>query len=107
METFSNGKDLFYAEKHSFILFTLYLTVVLLKISPNAQRAGSVIQDLGSWNFFFANNGLGGFLGPNRKVFHHGTLCEHFQGVVIAFRSWPGVKMGLKLGEKLIQFFCP
>ena len=46
-------------------------------------------------------------MGPNWKVFHHGTLCEHFQGVVIAFRSWPGVKMGLKSGEKLIKKFCP
>ena len=57
---------------------------------------------MGLENVFFGNNGLGGFLGPNWKVFHHGTLCEHFQGVVIAFRSWPGVKMGLKSGEKLI-----
>ena len=47
---------------------------------------------------FFANNGLGGFLGPNWKVFHHGTLCEHFQGVVIAFRSWPGGENGAKIG---------
>ena len=98
METFSNGKDLFYAEKHSFILFTLYLTVVLLKISPNAQRAGSVIQDLGSWNFFFANNGLGGFLGPNWKVFHHGTLREHFQGAVIAFGSQPDSEKRVERG---------
>ena len=44
----------------------------------------------GELEIFFANNGLGGFLGPNWKVFHHGTLCEHFQGVVIAFRSRPG-----------------
>ena len=56
----------------------------------------------GELEIFFANNGLGGFLGPNWKVFHHGTLCEHFQGVVIEFRSWPGVKMGLKSGEKSI-----
>ena len=56
--------------------------------------------DLGSegLEIFFANNGLGGFLGPNWKVFHHGTLCEHFQGVVIAFRSWPGGENGAKIG---------
>ena len=56
--------------------------------------------DLGSGGleFFFANNGLGRFLGPNWKVFHHGTLCEHFQGVVIAFRSWPGGENGAKIG---------
>ena len=63
---------------------------------------GAVVQctegwecDLGIWglNFFFANNGLGAFLGPNWKVFHHGTLRNHFQGVVIAFGSHPvGVK---------------
>ena len=55
--------------------------------------------DLGSGGLeiFFANNGLGGFLGPNWKVFHHGTLCEHFQGVVIAFRSWPGGENGAKI----------
>ena len=52
----------------------------------------------GELEFFFANNGLGGFLGPNWKVFHHGTLCEHFQGVVIAFRSWPGGENGAKIG---------
>ena len=52
----------------------------------------------GELEIFFANNGLGGFLGPNWKVFHHGTLCEHFQGVVIAFRSWPGGENGAKIG---------
>ena len=61
----------------------------------------------GELEIFSSNNGLGGFLGPNWKVFHYATLCEHFQGVVIEFRSWPGVKMGLKSGEKLLQFFCP
>ena len=44
--------------------------------------------------FFFGNNGLGGFLGPHWKVFHHGTLSGHFQGVVLAFGSQPG-------GEKM------
>ena len=52
----------------------------------------------GELEIFFANNGLGGFLGPNWKVFHHGTLCEHSQGVVIAFRSWPGGENGAKIG---------
>ena len=38
--------------------------------------------DLGIWGskIFFANNGLGGFLEPHWKVFHHGTLRKHFQG---------------------------
>ena len=29
---------------------------------------------LGGLEIFFADNGLWGFLGPNWKVFHHGTL---------------------------------
>ena len=45
-------------------------------------------------NFFFVNNGLGVFLGPHWKVFHHGTLSKHFQGVVIAFGSRPGGEKG-------------
>ena len=62
------------------------------KISVNPQCTEGWDCDLGSegLEIFFANKGLGGFLGPNWKVFHHGTLCEHFQGVVIAFRSQPG-----------------
>ena len=45
---------------------------------------------------FFANNGLGGFLGPKWKVLHHGTLRNHFQGLSTAFRSRPG-------GEKMAK----
>ena len=64
--------------------------------------------DLGIWGLkiFFANNGLGGFLGPNWKVFHHGTLRKHFQGVVTAFESRPVGKKRLKGGKKLIDLFC-
>ena len=43
---------------------------------------------------FFVNNGLGVFLGLQWKVFHHGTLSKHFQGVVIAFGSRPGGEKG-------------
>ena len=65
--------------------------------------------DLGfwGWNFFIAKNGLGGFLGPHWKVFHHGTLSKHFQGVIIAFGSRPGSEKGQKQGEKSIELFCP
>ena len=54
------------------------------------------------WKFFFANNGLGGFLGPNWKVFHHGTLSEHFWGVVTAFGSGPSGEKWMKSGKKSI-----
>ena len=65
--------------------------------------------DLGIWGLkiFFANNGLRGFLGPNWKVFHHGTLRKHFQGplqlsdVGLVVKKWP------KSGEKSIASFCP
>ena len=68
-------------------------------VEPNKQGTEGWECNLGSreLEIFFANNGLGGFLGPNWKVFHHGTLCEHFQGVVIAFRSWPGGENGAKI----------
>ena len=52
----------------------------------------------GARNFFFGNNGLGGFLGPNWKVFHHGTLREHFQGAVIAFGSQPDSEKRVERG---------
>ena len=40
------------------------LTTILLLHIRNAQRAGNVIRDFFGSNFF-ANNGLGVFLGPN------------------------------------------
>ena len=52
----------------------------------------------GGWKFLFAKNGLGGFLGPHWKVFHHGALSEHFQGVVIAFGSRLGGEKRVKTG---------
>jgi hypothetical protein len=56
--------------------------------------------DLGIWDLkiFFVNNGLGAFLGPNWKVFHHGTLMNHFQGVVMGFGSQPGCEKMAKRG---------
>ena len=45
--------------------------------------------DLGAPKFCLANNGLGAFLEPNWKVFHHGTLRNHFQGVCVALGSLP------------------
>ena len=36
----------------------------------------------GAWNIVFGNNGLGGFLGPNWKVFHHWTHMFYFRGFV-------------------------
>ena len=53
---------------------------------------------LGRLEIFFANNGLGGFLGPNRKVFHHGTPRENFQGVGIAWGSRPSGEKGAEIG---------
>ena len=61
---------------------------------------------MGGAEFFFANNGLGGFLGPRWKVFNHGTLRKHFQGVGIAWGSRPGREKGLKKGQKSIKLFC-
>ena len=55
---------------------------------------------------FFANNGLGGFLGPKWKVFHHGTPRKHFQGVGIACGSRPSSEKGQKMGKKSIKLFC-
>ena len=52
----------------------------------------------GELEFFFANNGLGGFLGPNWKVFHLETLREHFQGAVIAFGSRPDGEIRVERG---------
>ena len=44
---------------------------------------------------------------PNCKVFHRGTLREHFQAVVKASGSQPVWEKGLKSGEKLIEpFIC-
>ena len=56
--------------------------------------------DLGSqaWKFFGGNNGLGGFLGPHWKVFYHGTLSKHFQGVVKAFGSRLDSEKRVKMG---------
>ena len=65
--------------------------------------------DLGIWGlkFFFAYNGLGAFLGPNWKVFHHGTLRNHFQGVVVAFGSRPGGEKRVKIRWKFNCIFLP
>ena len=61
--------------------------------------------DLAGQNFFMPNNGLGGFLGSHWKVFHHGTLRNHFQRVCRAFWSWPiGEKMAFP-GRKVAKLF--
>ena len=57
---------------------------------------------LGGLEKIFADNGLWGFLGPNWKVFHHGTLSEHFWGVVTAFGSGPSGEKWMKSGKKSI-----
>ena len=62
---------------------------------------------LGGVEIFFANNGFGGFLGPNWKVFHHWTLRDHFQGAVIAFGSRPDREKRVERGWKIYPFFCP
>ena len=55
--------------------------------------------DLGFWGWnFFCQNGLGGFLGPHWKVFHQGTHSKHFQGVIIAFGSWPDSEIRVERG---------
>ena len=41
---------------------------------------------------------MGGFLGPNWKVFHHLTPREHFQGAVIAFGSQPDGEIRVERG---------
>ena len=73
----------------------------------------SLHRGLGVWfsilglEIFLAKNGLGGFLGPKWKVFHHGTLREHFQGAVIAFGSQPDSEIRVERGVKNQSFFCP
>ena len=47
--------------------------------------------------YFFSENGLGGSLRSHWKVFHHGTLRNHFQGVVVAFGSRPGGEKGAEI----------
>ena len=63
------------------------------------QMQRGLDYDLGFWilNFCYAENGLGGFLGPHWKVFHHGTLNKYFQGVSIPFGSWPDSEKGIFL----------
>ena len=56
---------------------------------------------------FFCTNGLGGFLGPKWKVFHHGTLRNHSQGVSIALGSRPGGEKMAKIRWKINLYFCP
>ena len=60
---------------------------------------------------FFSKNGFGGSLGSHWKVFHHGTLRNHFQGVVVAFGSWPGGEKGAEIRWKFNFIFlalkCP
>ena len=57
-------------------------------------------------NFFFlTNNGLGAFLEPNWKVFHHETLRKHFQGVCVAIGSLPISEKMEYAGRKLAQLF--
>ena len=46
--------------------------------------------------YFFSENGFRGFLGSHWKIFHHGTLRNHFQVLVVLFGSQPG---GEKRGE--------
>ena len=41
---------------------------------------------------------FGSFLGPHWKVFHHGTLSKHFQGIIIAFGSQTGSEKRAKTG---------
>ena len=48
---------------------------------------------------FFGNNGLGASWDPTgRYSFYHGTLSEHFQGVVKAFGSRLGGEKRVKMG---------
>ena len=63
--------------------------------------------DLGAQNFFLANNGLGAFLEPNWKVFHHGTLRNQFQGVCVAIGSLPISEKMEYPGRKVAQLLHP
>ena len=47
--------------------------------------------------YFFSKNGLGDSLGSHWKVFHHGTLRNHFQGVVVSFGCQPGGEKRAKI----------
>ena len=79
--------------------------VSILKLQPTEGWECNL--GFGRLESFFANNGLGGFLGPKWKVFHHGTPRKHFQGVGIACGSRPrGEKLAEK-GQKISQTFLP
>ena len=70
---------------------------LLVKCSLQSTEGWECNLGLGGAEIFFANNGLGGFLGPRWKVFNHGTLRKHFQEVVKVSQS---LKNGLKWGKK-------
>ena len=59
--------------------------------------------DLGAQKFFLANNGLGAFLEPNWKVFHHGNLRNQFQGVCVAIGTLPISEKMEYPGRKVAQ----
>ena len=65
------------------------------------------IQGFQAWNNFFSKNGFGGSLGSYWKVFHHGTLRNHFQGVVVGFARRPGGEKRAKIRWKIDETFLP
>ena len=90
--------------------FTCFLSFSYLKEvqpkAPHRTKGWECNLGFGRLESFFANNGLGGFLGPKWKVFHHGTPRKHFQGVGIACGSRPSSEKGQKMGKKSIKLFC-
>ena len=59
---------------------TLWISMVVLLLSATLIITYGIYRRTEGWdcdlgfgaqNFCFGNNGLGGFLGPNWKVFHH------------------------------------
>ena len=63
----------FYFEKYLLVVRIHYSVVIL-----QCTEGWECNLGLGGLEIFFADNGLWGFLGPNWKVFHHGTLRWHF-----------------------------
>ena len=66
-------------EKNQIIDLLGYLSLGFFNLAISQCTEGWECNlGLGRLEIFFADNGLWGFLGPNWKVFHHGTLREHF-----------------------------
>ena len=88
-----------------------HFALLLYFVAPHSELSNLLglwlkpFYNLGAQIFLLANNGLGAFLGPNWKVFHHGTFRNYFQGVCRAFWSWPAGENEVYHGQKMTNLF--